>query len=97
MKPLYAFVGQQECWPYHYTWIEGDNVPAVFTSESDARKEIQDYLEEWALSRSDEIIEDGDAPENYQIYRVEVSEREMKCFDAFSGEHCFDFDWTAQL
>jgi len=93
----YAVIGEQLCWPCYYTWLEGDNVPATFESEADARAEIQDYLEEWMLTRTEEQLEDGDTPEDFQVFRVEIEGKNLHCYDPFSGKHSFTFDWTAQL
>ena len=93
----YAVIGEQLCWPNYYTWLEGDNVPATFESEADARAEIQDYSDEWMLTRTDEQLEDGDTPDDFQVFRVEIEGRNLHCFNPFSGELCFSFDWTAQL
>ena len=68
----YAVIGEQLCWPCYYTWLEDDNVPATFESEAEARAEIQDYLEEWILTRTDEQSEDGDTPEDFQVFKVEI-------------------------
>lgn len=97
MSTKYAVIGEQLCWPYYYTWLEADNTPATFESEAEARAEIQDYLEEWMLTRSDEQIEGGDTPEGFQIFQVVIDGKDLQCFDPFSSAHCFTFDWTAQL
>lgn len=97
MRVKYAIIGEQLCWPHYYTCIEGDNVPATFESEADAQQEIEDYLKEWLLTRTEEQIEDRDTPEDFQIFKVKIEGNELHCFEPSSDKHCFSFDWTAQI